>query len=360
MSHQKREEFGIAGAPINRTNPFYFGFVAALGALTAIVLLRALASASQIFIIILLALYLAMGLNPAVEALRQRGLSRASAVGVIFVAVIAFVTFFIAVVIPPVVSQGSSLITSAPGLLRDLETHPLIADLNSQFGIIDTLQRQLSEVTSDGTLIISAFGGVVGVGKTVLSGAFTGITVLILTLYFIVGLPQATNFGMRFVPATRRDRVSRLTHAIISRVGSFVGSQIVIAFMAAIFVLILSITLDLPSPFAIAMIVLVCGFIPLIGHYIGSTIVTMIALTQSLLYGVIAFVAYVLYVQIENYLVTPRIIKRALNVPGAVTIIAALIGTSLLGLIGALLAVPIAASIILILEEVVFPQTEKN
>ena len=360
MSHQKREEFGIAGAPINRTNPFYFGFVAALGALTAIVLLRALASASQIFIIILLALYLAMGLNPAVEALRQRGLSRASAVGVIFVAVIAFVTFFIAVVIPPVVSQGSSLITSAPGLLRDLETHPLIADLNSQFGIIDTLQRQLSEVTSDGTLIISAFGGVVGVGKTVLSGAFTGITVLILTLYFIVGLPQATNFGLRFVPATRRDRVSRLTHAIIARVGSFVGSQIVIAFMAAIFVLILSVTLNLPSPFAIAMIVLVCGFIPLIGHYIGSTIVTMIALTQSLLYGVIAFVAYVIYVQIENYLVTPKIMKRALNVPGAVTIIAALLGTSLLGLIGGLLAVPIAASIILILEEVVFPQTEKN
>ncbi|MSZ09191.1 MAG: AI-2E family transporter, partial [Actinobacteria bacterium] len=178
MSHQKREEFGIAGAPINRTNPFYFGFVATLGALTAIVLLRALASASQIFIIILLALYLAMGLNPAVEALRQRGLSRVSAVGAIFVGVIAFVTFFIAVVIPPVISQGSSLITSAPGLLRDLETHPLIADLNSQFGIIDTLQRQLSEVTSDGTLIISAFGGVVGVGKTVLSGAFTGITVL--------------------------------------------------------------------------------------------------------------------------------------------------------------------------------------
>ena len=360
MSHQKREEFGIAGAPINRTNPFYFGFVAALGALLAIVLLRALASASQIFIIILLALYLAMGLNPAVEALRKRGLSRASAVGAIFVAVIAFVTFFIAIVIPPVISQGSSLITSAPDLLRDLETHPLIADLNSQFGIIDTLQRQLSEVTSDGTLIVSAFGGVVGVGKTVLSGAFTGITVLILTLYFIVGLPQATNFGLRFVPATRRDRVSRLTHAIIARVGSFVGSQIVIAFMAAIFVLILSVTLDLPSPFAIAMIVLVCGFIPLIGHYIGSTIVTMIALTQSLLYGAIAFVAYVVYVQIENYLVTPRIMKRALNVPGAVTIIAALLGTSLLGLIGGLLAVPIAASIILILEEVVFPQTEKN
>ena len=360
MSQSKREEFGIAGAPISRTNPFYFGFIATLGALTPIVLLRALASASQIFIIILLALYLAMGLNPAVETLRKRGLSRTTAVAGIFFAVIAFVAFFIAVVIPPVISQGSSLINSAPGLLRDLESNAFIADLNTQYGVIDTLQKKLAEVTSDGTLIISAFGGVIGVGKTVLSGAFTAITVLILTLYFIIGLPQATNFGLRFVPATRRDRVSKLTHAIIERVGSFVGSQIAIAFMASIFVLILSFALGLPSPFALAMIVLVCGFIPLIGHYIGGSIVTIIALTQSLIYGAIAFVLYVVYVQVENYVVTPRIMKRALNVPGAVTIIAALLGTSLLGLIGGLLAVPIAASIILILEEVVFPQAEKN
>lgn len=360
MSQSKREEFGIAGAPISRTNPFYFGFIATLGALTAIVLLRALASASQIFIIILLALYLAMGLNPAVETLRKRGLSRTTAVASIFFAVIAFVAFFIAVVIPPVISQGSALINSAPGLLRDLESNAFIADLNTQYGVIDTLQKKLAEVTSDGTLIISAFGGVIGVGKTVLSGAFTAITVLILTLYFIIGLPQATNFGLRFVPATRRDRVSKLTHAIIERVGSFVGSQIAIAFMASIFVLILSFALGLPSPFALAMIVLVCGFIPLIGHYIGGSIVTIIALTQSLIYGAIAFVLYVVYVQVENYVVTPRIMKRALNVPGAVTIIAALLGTSLLGLIGGLLAVPIAASIILILEEVVFPQAEKN
>ncbi len=360
MSHQKRDEFGVAGAPISRSNPFYFGFVAALGALTAIVLLRALASASQIFVLIIVALYLAMGINPAVEGLRKRGLSRTSAVLAIFVGIIAFVIFFIAVVIPPVITQGSALINSAPDLLRDLETHPLIADLNTQFGVIDTLQKTISQVTSDGTLIISAFGGVVGVGKTVLSGAFTAVTILILTLYFVIGLPQATNFGLRFVPATRRDRVSKLTFAIIARVGSFVGSQIVLAFMASIFVLILAFTLGLPSPFAIAMIVLICALIPLIGHYIGGTIVTLIALTQSLLFGVIALVLYTVYVQIENYIFTPKIMKRALNVPGAVTIISALLGTSLLGLVGALLAVPIAASIILILEEVVFPQSDKH
>jgi predicted PurR-regulated permease PerM len=353
-------DFGAQGNPIDRSHPFYFGFVATLGALVAIVLMRALASTSQIFVLIIVALFLATGLNPAVVAIQKRGMSRASAVAVIFVSVIGFVIFFVAVVIPPVVSQGTQLINSGPTLLSDLKNNSTIADLNSQFGIIDTLQSKLKEITADGTLIVSAFGGVIGVGRSVLSGTFTALTVLILTLYFITSLPQMVNLGVRFAPASRRDRVNLLTHAIISRVGSFVGSQIVIAAMASIFVLALSFVLGLPSPIAIAMIVLVCGLIPLIGHFIGCSVVTIIALTQSVSIGIIAFIAYVVYVQVENYIVTPRIMKRTLAVPGAVTIIAALIGTSLLGLVGGLLAVPIAASIILILDEVVFPRADNS
>jgi predicted PurR-regulated permease PerM len=352
--------FGAQGNPIDRSHPFYFGFVATLGALAAIVLMRALASTSQIFVLIIVALFLATGLNPAVEAIQKRGVSRTSAVAIIFISVIGFVVFFVAVVIPPVVSQGTQLINSGPTLLSELKNNSTIADLNNQFGIIDTLQSKLKEITADGTLIVSAFGGVIGVGKSVLSGTFTALTVLILTLYFITSLPQMVDLGVRFAPASRRDRVSLLTHAVISRVGSFVGSQIVIAAMASVFVLALSLVLGLPSPIAIAMIVLVCGLIPLIGHFIGSSVVTIIALTQSVTIGVIAFIAYVVYVQVENYIVTPRIMKRTLAVPGAVTIIAALIGTSLLGLVGGLLAVPIAASIILILDEVVFPRADNS
>jgi predicted PurR-regulated permease PerM len=352
--------FGTQGNPIDRSHPFYFGFVATLGALVAIVLMRALASTSQIFVLIIVALFLATGLNPAVVAIQKRGVSRASAVAVIFISVIGFVLFFVAVVIPPVVSQGTQLINSGPTLLSELKNNSTIADLNNQFGIIDTLQSKLKEITADGTLIVSAFGGVIGVGKSVLSGTFTALTVLILTLYFITSLPQMVDLGVRFAPASRRDRISLLTNAVISRVGSFVGSQIVIAAMASVFVLALSLVLGLPSPIAIAMIVLVCGLIPLIGHFIGSSVVTIIALTQSVSIGVIAFIAYVVYVQVENYIVTPRIMKRTLAVPGAVTIIAALIGTSLLGLVGGLLAVPIAASIILILDEVVFPRADNS
>ncbi len=353
-------DYGIAGVPINRSHPYYFGFVATLGALTAIVLMRALASVSQIFILILIALFLATGLNPAVEALRRRNMSRATAVTIIFTSVIAFVIFFALVVAPPVISQGTQLINKAPTLLGELTNNATINKLNDQYGIIDTLQTRLESVTSDGTLLISAFGGVIGVGKSVLSGFFTFLTILVLTLYFITSLPQAVNLGLSLVPASRRERIGHLTNAIIARVGSFVGSQIVIAAMASVFVFILSLVLGLPSPIAIGMIVFVCGLIPLIGHFLGSGIVTIIALTQSIAIGVIALVAYVVYVQVENYVITPRIMKRTLAVPGAVTIISALIGSSLLGLVGGLLAVPVAASIILILDEVVIPRANNS
>jgi len=353
-------DYGIAGIPINRSHPYYFGFVATLGALTAIVLMRALASVSQIFILILIALFLATGLNPAVEALRRRNMSRTTAVTIIFTSVIAFVIFFALVVVPPVISQGTQLINKAPTLLAELTNNATINKLNDQYGIIDTLQTKLKSVTSDGTLLISAFGGVIGVGKSVLSGFFTFLTILVLTLYFITSLPQAVDLGLSLVPASRRERVGSLTHAIIARVGSFVGSQIVIAAMASVFVFILSLVLGLPSPIAIGMIVFVCGLIPLIGHFLGSGIVTIIAVTQSIAIGVIAFVAYVVYVQVENYVVTPRIMKRTLAVPGVVTIISALIGSSLLGLVGGLLAVPVAASIILILDEVVIPRANNS
>ncbi len=353
-------DFGIAGAPIDRGSPFYFGFVATVGALSAFVLMRALASASQVFVLILVALFLATGLNPAVEALRSRGVSRTTAVSTIFTSVILLVILFGALVVPPLVTQGTNLIESAPELLNQLKDNPTIANINNQYGIIDTLEKRLNSVTSDGAILFSAFGGVIGVGKSVLSGTFTALTILVLTLYFITSLPQTISLGLKLVPSSRRDRVALLTNAIIARVGAFVGSQILISAMAATFMTLMALALGLPSPIAIGIIIFVCGLVPLIGHFIGSAIYTIIALTQSVSIGIIAFLGYVIYVQVENYILTPKIMKRTLAVPGAVTIISALIGTSLLGLVGGLLAVPVAASIILILEEVVFPRAEKS
>ena len=235
-----------------------------------------------------------------------------------------------------------------------------IAALNNQYGIVDTLQNKLNSITSDGTLLVSAFGGVIGVGRTVLSGTFSALTILILTLYFLTSLPQIVTLGLRLAPASRRDRFSKLANGILDRIGIYIGSQITVALISGAFILILSAVLGLPSPFALAMVVFVCDLvIPLIGHFIGVSIFTTVALTQSALIGIIAFIAYVAYIQVENYFIVPRIMRRSLAIPGLVTIIAALLGATLLGLVGALLAVPVAASALLILDEVVFPGAEK-
>jgi predicted PurR-regulated permease PerM len=274
--------------------------------------------------------------------------------------VLLFVGLFIAIAVPPLLDQGNQLIDNAPQLIRDLNNNAFINDLNNKYGVIDSLQTKVDAIIKDGQFAITAFGGVIGVGKAVVSGLVSAITILTLTLYFLASLPQVIEIGLKFVPASRRSRVSKLVNAIISRVGSFVGGQAIIATLAAIFILIMGLIIGMPYAGSLAVIVLVCGFIPLVGHFIGMTIVTLVSLTASLSIAAIALASYIIYVQIENYVITPRIMKRSLSIPGLVTIIAALLGTSLLGLIGGLLAVPIAAAILLILDEVVFPRADQS
>jgi predicted PurR-regulated permease PerM len=291
---------------------------------------------------------------------QNRGLKRGAAVGAVMASVLLFVSLFIAIAVPPLLDQGNQLLENAPQLIRDLNNNAFINDLNIKYGVIDSLQTKVDAIIKDGQFAITAFGGVIGVGKAVVSGLVSTITILILTLYFLASLPQVVEIGLKFVPASRRNRVSKLVNAIISRVGSFVGGQAIIAALAAIFILIMGLIIGMPYAGPLAVIVLVCGFIPLVGHFIGMTIVTLVSLTASLSIAAIALASYIIYVQIENYVITPRIMKRSLSIPGLVTIIAALLGTSLLGLIGGLLAVPIAAAVLLILDEVVFPRAENS
>ena len=354
------EDFGIVGEPLNHSHPFYFGFVAASGAVIAITLLRAFASASQVFVLIIISLFFAMGLNPAVLFIERRGLSRAKAVAATVSLVIGFVGVFIWIAAPLIIDQVNALITNAPQLISDLKNNSTINELNKTYGIVDTVQEKVDSSIKDGKFVIGAFGGVLGVGKAFISGVFSILTILVLTLYFLAALPTVTKDAYRLVPASRRERVAKITDAIIFRVGAFVGGQITISFFASIFIFFLGLFLDLPYKSALALVVFVCGLIPLIGHFIGMTIVTLIALTVSPLIAAISLASYIIYVQFENYVLTPKVMKRALAIPGLVTIIAALIGTSLLGLVGGILAVPIAAAVLLILDEVVYPKADKN
>jgi len=357
---QEVQDFGKKGAPLNTQHPFYFGFLAASGALIAITLLRALQSASQVFVLIIISLFLAMGLNPTVDALQSRKLKRSSAVAVVVVGALAIIALFGLIVIPPVATQANELIESAPQLLDSLRSNATLNQLNVDYGFIDSLEKKFEEWISDGKILTGAFGGVLGVGRTVLSGAFSTLTVLVLTLYFLTSLPSVTKIFYRLAPASRRARVSSIGDAIISRVGSFVGSQVLIAGLAALFVFALALGLALPYAAALSMVILFVALIPLIGHFLGASIVILVALTQSPSKALLALILYTAYVQIENFIITPRIMKRSLAIPGLVTIVAALLGTSLLGLVGGILAVPIAAAILLIMDEVVFPKTDNS
>ena len=354
------EDFGTRGAPLNTAHPFYFGFLAAAGAIISITLLRAFASISQVFILIVISLFFAAGLNPSVLFFQRRGMKRGVAVSAVVASVLIFLSLFIWIAIPPIVDQINSLIKNAPNLVADLKNNSTINHLNSHFGIVDALQKKVASSVKDGQIMVKAFGGVIGVGKAVLSGVVATLTIVILTLYFLATLPKVTSKAYRIVPATRRDRVAKLSDAIIFRIGVFVGGQITVAFVAGIFTLILGFSLNLPYKTALAMLVLICGLIPLIGHFLGITVVTLVALSVSPLTALASFVAYLVYVQIENYVIMPRIMKRSLSIPGLVTIISVMIGSSLLGLVGGILAVPMAAAVLLILDEVVFPRTDNS
>ena len=354
------EVLGTKGAPLDRGHPFYFGFLAAAGGVCAITLLRALASASQVFVLIIISLFLAAGLNPAVEFFRRRGLSRGTAVTVVVGIVLLLGGLIAWVVVPSVFHQVTALYHNAPNLIAELKHNSWIDKLNKNYGIIDSLQSKVTSSVKNGQFVVSAFGGVLGVGKAVISGAFSALTILILTLYFLASFPSVTKVAYRMIPASRRDRVGSLADAIVTRVGAFVGGQATVAVIAGIFAFILGHAMGIPYATALSMLVFVCGLIPLVGHLLGCTTMTLVALTKSPTAAVIAFLAYVFYVQIENYVVMPRIMKRSLSLPGVVTIVAALVGTSLLGLVGGILSVPIAAAILLILDEVVYPKAANS
>ena len=352
--------FGTPGRPISTSHPFYFGFLAASGALVAIALLRALASASDVFILLIISIFLAAGLNPLIEFQVRRGMKRVLAITTVALSLIATAGLFIWLVIPPVITQVNNFIDSLPETISRLTENRQIASLNEKYGIVDNLERWAQDSIADGQVFTTLFGGVIGVGRTVISGTFALLTVFVLTLYFMAALPKFLQVLYRLAPASRRQRVSAIGDAITYRIGVFVGSQILIAATAALFITGYGLVIGIPYAAALGMVVFFAGLIPLVGHFIGATIFTLVALTVSPGTALAALLGYGVYQQVENYIVVPRIMKRSLAIPGIVTIIAALLGSTLFGLIGAILAVPMAAAALLILEEVVFPKSDRS
>ena len=348
--------FGRPGRPLSRRSPFRVAFTAALGVALAYGLVNALIAVRSVLILLLIAAFLAIGLNPAVEAMARRGLSRGRAVGIVLVGVLLFFVGFGFAVVPPIVDQVGQLADEAPRYVRELQENDRIAELDERFNFLDRARDYVEQPEKAGTKV---FGGVLGVGKVVFSAFFSTLTVLILTLYFLSNLPTIKGNFYRTIPRSRRARVGLLTDEILERVGGYVGGALVIAACAGVTTFILLIILGVPYPVALAMLVAITDLIPLVGATIGAAIVTLVAFFVSVKVGLIAAIYYVAYQQIENYVLYPRVMKRSVDVSPAATVVAVLIGGSLLGVLGALLAIPIAAAVQLVLQEVVMPRQDE-
>jgi predicted PurR-regulated permease PerM len=346
--------FGVPGPPTSRWSPFRVGFFGGLGVLTAYAAMRGLVIIRPVLVLLLISFFLAAGLNPAVELFVRKGLSRGRAVGLVLVIVLLGFIGFLFAIVPPIADQTSSLIDNAPHYLDDLNSNAHVRDLDERFHVV----TKAKEFFNSPDLATNAVGGVLGVGKVVFSAIFSAITVLTLTLYFMSSFPKMKASANRAVPRSRRARVGLLTDDIIDRIGGYVAGALTIAAVAGVSSFILLLSLGVPYPVTLALIVMLTDLIPVIGATIGAVIVTGIAFTDSAHVGIAVGVFYLIYQQVENYLLYPRIMKRSVDVSPAVTIVAVLVGAALMGIVGALLAIPIAAAIQLIMVEVVIPRQD--
>ncbi|MFI7589627.1 AI-2E family transporter [Spongisporangium articulatum] len=353
-------DYGRAGRPVNRTSPFYIGFVGAIGAVLGYELLKLVGQISQVLTLVGIAAFLAVGLDPLVRWLQGRGLRRVWAVTIVFVVLIGFVAGFLAIVLPTIIEQATQLTTSLPATIDNLTRTDFIRQLNADYGVVDNASNQIRAKVSDGETLLDLFGGILGAGRAVLSGAFSTFTVLVLTLYFLASLNSIKEAGYSLVPASRRDRVRALGDEILRRIGGYVAGQVAVASINGFLTFILLTVLGVPYPAVLAITTAVLGLIPLVGATLGAIIVVLVGLFQSWQIGVGLIVYYVIYQQVENYLIAPRIMARTVSVPGSVALVAALIGSSLLGVLGALVAIPLAAGILLLIQEVLLPRQEQH
>ena len=347
--------FGSLGRPIRRDSPFMLGFLGALGVLTAWFLVQAFLQARSVLVLIAVALFLAIGLSPIVEWLIDRGMRRGVAVGIVFLGVIAAFVGFGFAVLPPVIEQSNAFVKALPDYLADLRRNPTIRQFDQDYGVIDRAQTY---VTS-GDLGQRMFGGIVGVGRVVLNAVFSALSLLIMTLYFLAALPSMKRQAYRLVPASRRERVTLLSDEVINRIGGFIGGALTVAFVAGFTSYVFLMIIGLPYALALALFVALLDLVPLIGATIAAVVVSLLGFTESVVVGISCVVFYIAYQQFENYVVYPRVMRRAVDVPAPVTVVAVLLGGALLGVVGALLAIPVAAAVLLVLRQVAIPRMDQ-
>ena len=344
-------------------NAFRLGLFGGLGVLVAVVIGSGLATLATIITYVGAALFLALGIDPAVSFLQRHRFPRWAAILTVLAVILAVFAGLVLAVIPVIIDQVNNLIASIPDIVNAVTRDNAVQKWWNHTLPWLPFDDVVSNVQNFFTKNIGTItGGVFQTVFTIASGAFGVLIVLILTLYFVASLSSIKRGLYQLVPATKREKFIDIAEQISKSVGRFVLGQGALGLTNGIlsfifFTVLLLCGINYKYYALFAFIAFLFSLIPLVGTITGSTIICLLVLLFNGWPDVIWPILYYLaYMQVEAYLISPNIMKRAVKVPGAVVVIAALAGGTLLGVLGALVAIPVAAAVLLIIKQVVVPR----
>ncbi|MEO7587736.1 MAG: AI-2E family transporter [Arachnia sp.] len=336
-------------------SPFAMGFFGAIGVLVALGLASAVMQVQSILILVVLGLFLALGLSPVVDFLSRRRVPRGLAVFLVTVTALGVIVLGFTALVPILTEQAQALAKNLPTLLENLRQNAQIAAWDKEFQIIDRVRSFLTS----GTLLQNLFGGIWGAGRILANVVFSVIMTLVLTIYFLASLPSIKEIIYRMAPASRRPRARYLADEIFSGVSGYITGMFLIVTVASVASFIYMNIAGLGQySLALAFVVALFCFIPIIGSSLAMVAVAIVAFATSPTLGVVTIIYFLVYQQFDAYVLYPNILKRTVKVPGVLVILSAIIGGALLGIIGAVIAIPTAAAILLLYREVVQPHLD--
>ena len=304
------------------------------GVLLVVGLAFVLMAIGEILVLVLVSVVLAMGFQPAVGWMVRRGLSRGWAVAAGVLAAVVVVGSFLALVLPDIIRQIGELVEAAPEYLRQAqEGSGFLADLNQQFDLQGRLQELSGSLPETVLGLVGSFAAFI----------FNAVTVLVLTIYITVNLPKLRAGVARLLGREHRAEFEEILDESVQRVGGYVLGNLAVSAIAGVTSFVFLVLIGVPFAAALAFFVALTDLIPTVGALIGAAVASTVAAFAGVpeLIATIAF--FLVYQQIENYVIQPRVMRRTVEMSAALVILAVLIGGTLLGVVGALLAIPIAA-----------------
>ena len=283
----------------------------------------------------------------------QRHMRRGFAIAIVYIVMIMIPLGIMAALIPSLVGQIEDLADNAPEYAQDVEDYvqdnETLNNLNDDYDITGKLEEEAAKLPER---IPDAAGALSDIGVGVVNSVFAGFTILVLSIFMIGGGPRWIESFIRSRDPTHADRIERTLTQIANAVGNYVGGALAQATLAGITAFILLTILGAPFAGPLALIVFFFDLIPVVGATIGAFLVAIVLLFVNFPVALIVWIVFaIVYQQIENYLIQPQIQKRATEVEPFVVIVAVLFGSTLFGLVGALLAIPAAASIQIAIRE---------